>query len=168
MTVIESGEITLEPDEVNLGELVAQRLTLYHHLSDNKDISVDFKQRSLSTLRCDPDRITQVVDNFLSNAIKYSPFHSIVSVKLSESDGWHRFEVADNGCGISEENQEKLFNAYQRFSETTGGESSTGLGLVICKNFIEAHQGRIGYRDNEGGGSCFYFTLPSKTNHMSI
>jgi signal transduction histidine kinase len=123
---------------------------------------------AVSELRCDPDRLTQVIDNFLSNAIKYSPMRADITIHLFEIDGWHRLEVTDRGCGISLENQGKLFNAYQRFSETTGGESSTGLGLVICKNFVAAHQGRIGYRDNEGGKSCFYFMLPSSTNPLSL
>lgn len=168
MTVIETGQITIEPESVNLSELVAQRVEFYHHISDKKDITIEADLPELPELRCDPERITQVVDNFVSNAIKYSPMHSEIEINIFEMDGWHRLEIADRGCGISEDNQAKLFNAYQRFSETTAGESSTGLGLVICKNFIEAHQGRIGYRDHEGGGSCFYFMLPSPGNHLSV
>lgn len=168
MTVIETGKVTLDPTAVNLAELVTQRVDFYHHISDKKDIVIEADLPKLSTVRCDPDRITQVVDNFVSNAIKYSPMHSKIKINISEMDCWHRLEIYDEGCGISEENQSKLFNAYECFSETTAGESSTGLGLVICKNFIEAHQGRIGYKDNEGGGSCFYFMLPSPNNHLSV
>lgn len=107
MTVIETGKITIEPDFVNLSDLVAQRVEFYHHISDNKDITIDCDLPELPDLRCDPERITQVIDNFVSNAIKYSPMHSEIEISIFETDGWHRLEISDHGCGISEENQTK-------------------------------------------------------------
>ncbi len=162
IAVVEDGKVSIKPEEVCLSTLVKDRIAIYQSQFDHKHIRVTSNLPLLSKLVCDPYRIVQVVDNLISNALKYSPLSNEVNITLFERGGWQQFEVIDRGCGIAEENIPKLFAAYQRFNnETTGGESSTGLGLVICKNFIEAHHGTIGYKRPEGGGSCFYFMLPT-------
>ncbi len=163
LTELEDGNVAVSLEEVDLCELVKRRVEFYHYISDKKKIKITPELQPLDSITCDPTRIKQVVDNLISNAIKYSPIDSTVQVKLFEESGWQHLEVVDQGCGIDDSNVNKLFCAYQRLgNKTTAGEGSAGLGLAICKNFIEAHDGRIGYRHGETGGSCFYFMLPKK------
>jgi len=110
---------------------------------------------------CDRDRIGQAMDNFLTNAIKYSPEGSEITVTLQSVPDAVRFAVSDQGPGISREEQGNLFNEFAKAgSVTTGGEKSTGLGLAIVKKIIEAHKGHVGIDSEPGKGSTFYFTLP--------
>ena len=109
----------------------------------------------------DPERIAQVIDNLLRKAIKYSPYGSSITVTLEEKDGMAEFRVRDEGPGISEEDQARMFGEFQKLSaRPTGGEVSTGLGLAIVKKIIDAHQGSIKVESNLGEGSTFIFTIP--------
>ena len=109
----------------------------------------------------DPDRIGQAIDNLVSNAIKYSPHGSIVHVTLAQKDNEAQISVQDEGPGLSEEDQSKLFGAFQKLSATpTDGEKSTGLGLSIVKKIVEAHNGSVEVWSQLGSGSTFSFTIP--------
>ena len=114
--------------------------------------------------RLDPNKIRQVVDNLLSNAVKYSPPGSTVTV-LIHSDaagGTCTFCVQDQGRGIPEGEREKLFKDFGRLSvRTTGGEKSTGLGLVICRKIVETHHGTIVAENLPTRGCEFRVTLPA-------
>lgn len=103
-----------------------------------------------------------MIDNLLTNAIKYSKTNSLVIVKISESSGGEILtEVIDNGIGIPKEEHHKLFNYFTRTSSRpTAGETSTGLGLAISKKIVLLHNGRIGINDNTAAGCRFFYTLP--------
>ena len=109
----------------------------------------------------DPDRITQVVVNLLSNAAKFSKPGGVVRVEVSRRDGHVRVSVIDQGEGIPDEFRERIFS---RFSQADGSDTrqkgGTGLGLSICKSLVEQHGGRIDYRSEVGKGTEFYFELP--------
>jgi signal transduction histidine kinase len=109
---------------------------------------------------------SEAIDNFLSNAIKYSYNNSEIIVKISLPDDKHLLtEVIDKGKGIEEGEQQKLFNYFQKTStRPTGGEISTGLGLAIAKKIITLHNGEIGVKSVLDQGSNFYFTLPIQNN----
>ena len=101
----------------------------------------------------------------ISNAVKYSPPGSEIQVALSNPDGWLKVEVKDQGPGISEEDQPKLFGEFQRLSaQPTADEKSTGLGLAITKKIVEAHQGVLGVESALGAGSTFSFSIPLEPN----
>lgn len=109
----------------------------------------------------DPDRITQVVVNLLSNAAKFSKPGGVVRVEVRRSEDHVRVSVIDQGEGIPEEFRERIFS---RFSQADGSDTrqkgGTGLGLSICKSLVEQHGGRIDYRSEVGKGTEFYFELP--------
>ncbi len=108
----------------------------------------------------DPMRLRQVMDNLISNAVKYSPAGSEVRVRAAvEGDEW-LVSVQDQGPGLTADDQERLFEDFARLSaKPTGGEKSTGLGLAITRRVIEAHGGRIGVNSTPGSGATFWFTL---------
>ena len=104
--------------------------------------------------------MTQIVENFLSNAIKYSPRGRAVTIKLAHHEGTVTLEVHDEGPGLSEEDQAKLFRKFTRLTpRPTGDESSNGLGLSIVKRLAECMGGRVGCRSQLGKGSVFWVSL---------
>ena len=109
----------------------------------------------------DRNKIRQVVDNLISNAVKYSPKGSIITVFVLKDGDTAGFAVRDSGPGVPEEERHKLFKDYGRLStRPTGGEKSTGLGLAICKKIVEAHSGSLGVENIPGQGAEFYVSLP--------
>ncbi len=119
----------------------------------------------LNGINFDRVRIRQVIDNLISNAIKYGPIDSEITIKTYLDEHNHVFEVMDQGAGIPEGKIKNLYEPYFTLgSKTIGGEKSTGLGLSICKNIITSHGGRL--KDSAGvqGGSCFKFRIPALCN----
>jgi signal transduction histidine kinase len=109
----------------------------------------------------DKDRILQVLDNLVSNAIKFSDSGTRVDVVVESTDESVVVSVRDRGQGIPEAEQERLFRPFSRTSvKATAGEESTGLGLAICRKIVEAHGGRISVQSEPGKGSVFAFSLP--------
>jgi signal transduction histidine kinase len=109
----------------------------------------------------DRNKMRQVVDNLINNAVKYSPRGSVITVIVHASNGVAGFAVRDNGPGIPESERHKLFKDYGRLSaQPTGGEKSTGLGLAICRKIVEAHNGTISVENIPGRGAEFVVSLP--------
>jgi signal transduction histidine kinase len=101
------------------------------------------------------------MENYLSNAIKYSPSDTFVTINVKKATEGVTFSVKDQGQGISPKNQKKLFKKFGKAgSRPTGKEKATGLGLFICKNIIEKHGGKVAVKSQQGKGSTFSFTLP--------
>ncbi len=143
-------------DQCAINSPAAERksINLLMNLSDNLPESM-----------MDPQKISEVVDNILSNAIKFTPKEGKVLVSSSFRDDYIVVEVKDTGPGLSEEDLRKAFKKGVRLSsQPTGGESSTGLGLWIIKKLVEAHKGRVWVKSAVGKGSTFCFSLPLVTN----
>ncbi|MBF0368641.1 MAG: hybrid sensor histidine kinase/response regulator [Magnetococcales bacterium] len=157
VSVIESGKLSLRLSEGKLGDLIDSRVLLMRVIADRKQITI--KVEDLSTLpafQFDPDRMSQVVDNFISNAIKFSEAGTTITVTRGMMSGRPGFSVRDQGPGIPEDEQEKLFGSFQKLSVApTAGEKSTGLGLAIVKKIVDAHQGVIAVESTVGQGSTF-------------
>lgn len=160
-STIESGQMTLNKQNINLCTLIEERINLQTDKAKEKQIGIQQALPDSAMIEADPLRIGQVIDNLLSNAIKYSPMSSSVTVSVEKETETVRISVSDQGPGIKEKDISSLFKAFSRLGHhTTGGESSHGLGLSICMQIVNAHNGHIGYKDAPQGGSQFYFELP--------
>ncbi|HFD79598.1 MAG TPA: HAMP domain-containing histidine kinase, partial [Gammaproteobacteria bacterium] len=115
----------------------------------------------LPEIQADDTRITQVINNLVDNAIKYAPPGSEVTIHTRHTGNQVCCQVSDEGPGLTDADMDKVFTRYARLSNRpTGGETSTGLGLAICKHIVELHGGEIGVRNNPGKGCTFWFCLP--------
>lgn len=161
ISVIESGNLNLRCMDSDLVSLIQDRLHQSRLLAEPKEICIETEFAAVPLIPCDPNRFSQILDNLLSNAIKYSQPGSCVTVRLLREEHQLRLQVQDQGQGISEAEQKKLFRHFQRLSSTpTAGEQSTGLGLAIVKRMVEAHGWRITARSELGQGSVFEVLIP--------
>jgi len=111
----------------------------------------------------DADRLGQVVTNYLTNALKYSPTYRPVAVGLDIEEKWAQVWVRDEGPGLPPEEQEAIWERFHRvkgIEVQSGSGIGLGLGLYICRTIIERHQGQIGVESAPGQGSTFWFTVP--------
>jgi signal transduction histidine kinase len=162
ITKIESGRLELDLEPADLTALIDHNVTLNRVLAVKKSIQIQFQHdEDLPPTPVDRGKIDQVLNNLISNAVKFSVAGTTVVVRAFRSDGQVTVSVKDEGPGIPEEERQKLFRPFSRTSvQSTGGEKSTGLGLAIVKKIIQGHRGKIWVESGIGIGSTFYFTLP--------
>lgn len=162
VTSIELGQISLNLEPVNLSRLLRTQAGDYIYIANKKRITLD-EQLPAEDLSCPCDwtKISQVVSNFIDNAIKYSEPDTTIQL-IGERRGANVWiGIKDQGPGIKPDEIPHLFKNFGKTSSRpTGGEKSTGLGLAICKKIIEAHYGEIGVDSRPGAGATFWFTLP--------
>jgi signal transduction histidine kinase len=158
---IEAGELQLDRQPTDLAALLADNIALNEVLAAEKDIEVRLElDPGLPTLSLDADKIEQVVNNLVSNAIKFSPPHTVIRVSAAPVGGDVHLHVRDQGPGIPHEEQEKLFKPFGRTSVRAPGEKSTGLGLFIARQVVEGHGGRIWVEGGPGEGTSIGVALP--------
>lgn len=159
---IESGEIQLKLSNTDICKVVSERVNLYSPQAEAKEMNIQLQRPKAFKFDIDEVKIRQVIDNLLTNAIKYSPPGSGINVNVIESTSGLTIEVIDSGPGIKEEEREDLFKAFKVLStQPTGGETATGLGLAIANNIVKAHGGSLNYKDADTQGSCFSICIPS-------
>ena len=163
ISAIESGKLNLRLKEVNLHDFTSRVLKLNQRIGEQKNIKLEGEfDNDLPTFRFDPQRIEQVLSNLIGNAFKFSHSGTIVRLSVRRVDGGIEFAVADQGLGVREDELDRIFGEFEKMSNRpTANETSTGLGLSICKRIVELHRGYIGVDSEYGVGSRFYFTLPS-------
>lgn len=161
---VESSIINLECSETDLRELVEKAVKLHNITASKKNIKLEAEIKGYEKhLNLDKNRIAQVVDNLITNAIKFSPFDKEIRVVLTQDDKQTKVEVIDQGQGVPEKEMGKLFTTFGKTSvRPTNNEQSTGLGLAICRKIIESHKGTIQAVNNPNGGAAFSFTLKNK------
>jgi len=160
---IESGKLDLELRPTDLMVVVMQSLAAVRFISESKHIPILYEPAEMPDMMLDPKRMQQVVVNLLSNAIKYSHPHTKVKISVSESDKEVVLTVKDAGQGIPADDIGKLFQPFVKANvKSTGGEQSTGLGLVICKKITEAHGGRIWVESQISVGTTFFVAIPKE------
>lgn len=157
----EDGQLQLEIGPVDLNQLVQDVVESNSEYARSKSIDISFQSSPLPEVLADSPRLQQVMMNLVDNAIKFCPESAKVIVSTFERDGMATVEISDSGPGLTDEDIEKAFKNYARLSnKPTGGESSSGLGLAICKRLVEMHQGAIGVRNNDNIGATFWFQVP--------
>jgi signal transduction histidine kinase len=162
-TAIESNRILLELSEVDIKAIITASIEHYELIAKEKSQNIRFKYNSneIGTLQLDEMKITEIIDNLINNAIKYSDYGKEIEVGLYSTSNSIVCYIKDEGPGITDEDQSKLFGKFQKLSAIpTGGEPSSGLGLYIVKKFVEMHQGHIWVESKFGKGSKFIFELP--------
>ena len=161
VSVIESGKFDLRLTEENLSKLAKERAELVAGSAEKKQIKLTTDLQEVSNSLFDPDRMRQVIDNLLTNAIKFSPAGTTVDVACRQTKQTLAISVADQGPGIPSEDIDKLFGTFQKLSvQPTAGEKSTGLGLSIVKQIVNAHGGEITVDSKVGKGSVFTVRIP--------
>lgn len=161
ISVIDSGELSLEMNPVDLIRLIKETIRLDQITADRKGINILFDQHKVpKTLVFDQRKIKQVLDNLIGNAIKFSPHDSTIRVSATGGNGNVTISIKDQGPGIPKSERNNLFKTFGKTSvRPTGGESSTGLGLAICNRIVIAHGGTISVFCPPGGGSEFVVSL---------
>jgi signal transduction histidine kinase len=164
LSKLEQGKVEYRLEQLDLIEVIEQTIDSMKMNAKEKDISLVFiKPQSLPKVKASFDLMKQALVNLVSNAIKFSKKDGKVEIKAGERKDWVDVSVKDNGIGISEENQKKIFNKfYQVDSSMTKSAGGTGLGLVIVKKIMDIHKGKITLSSKPMRGTTFRFSLPKK------
>jgi signal transduction histidine kinase/ligand-binding sensor domain-containing protein len=156
------GMIEFKPQNYNLEKLISENIKVYENQIHNKNILLQTEfEKAPYFMTLDVDLLNIVVRNLLNNAIKFTPKNGHIITGFSATGNKVKVWVKDNGLGIEPENIEKLFCENANFSTIgTNNEKGTGLGLILCKEFVEMHSGEIWAESQTGEGTSFYFTIP--------
>lgn len=159
---MEDGSFKLHRVPFVMADCVNEVVERNRLLAERKSQQLVFSASDECVARVDGARIKQVVDNLVSNAIKFSPYGESIAVTLQCKDNRARIEVVDHGPGLTEADKKGLFHRFKRLSaRPTGGEPSAGLGLANARQLVEFHGGKIGAEsDGSGQGSRFWVELP--------
>ena len=157
------GKLNVVYQDVDLVEVTDGVIEIFSMVASLKKIRIREMKPQKMMVNADIDMLKTVVRNLLSNAIKFSKENSEVLVKMEEVDGMAVVSVQDYGCGISEEGQKKLLHTDTHFSTFgTNNEEGSGLGLLLCKDFVVKNGGKLWFTSKEGEGSIFSFSIPVK------
>lgn len=166
---IEAGKLELEKIAVKPADVINDVITLFWERAQSKrvDLAAYTGPGVPDEIEGDPVRITQVISNLLSNALKFTENGTVVvaarRIACDRGECFIEFSVTDSGVGISDEKQAKIFEAFSQADQsTTRKYGGTGLGLAICRRLVEAMGGTIGVASKQGRGARFYFNLPAR------
>ncbi len=158
----QTDKIAFEPSEFDLDNLVIQNITLLNENISKKNITVNYAQSDKFAVFADRNMINTVIRNLLTNAIKFTDIGGKITIYYQKKNGDIEFSIKDTGVGMSEEEIKQIFRVDTNISKTgTEGETGTGLGLILCKEFIKKNGGSIWVESKSGEGSKFYFTVPA-------
>ncbi len=161
-----TGRLTLQKRTMDLAKLVQERVHAHGGPAAQKQTRIEADAPERAPVWGDPRRLAQVVDNLVSNALKYSPPGARIRVLCARDGKVARVSVIDSGPGIPASERSVLFTEFGTTSVLpTAGEPSTGLGLSIVRHLVEAHGGSVGCESRPGQGSTFWFTLPVLTEN---
>jgi signal transduction histidine kinase len=160
---LHSGRMPFEPQNLNFSSICRNVIENLKQNANSKNISVSYVSSEDIIISADLFMINTVLRNLLSNAIKFTNMGGKVKISAKQTELEITISVSDNGIGISREEQKKLFDISRiHTTKGTSNESGTGLGLLLCKEFVEKHKGKIQVESERGKGSNFKITLPKK------
>lgn len=156
----QTGAIEFKPEPFDISELIKQNIELLSVQAGTKEITLHFPQAHLIMVMAHKNSVTTVIRNLISNAIKFTPPGGTITLSATKSNEEALISIADTGVGMSQDVIDKIFRIDAKHStKGTADEKGTGLGLVLCKDFVEKNNGSIGVQSEAGKGSTFYFTL---------
>jgi len=167
LSKLESNGAHGEFRTVDVGRLIHQTCEDFRPICVEKKMTLEIGDSATDTVRADPSRLRQALDNLLDNAIRYSRPDSRITLRAENEGAAVKFSVADQGCGISETDLPHIFERFYRAeksrardSEARETQAGTGLGLSIVEQIVQQHGGRVWVESDLGRGSTFYFTVP--------
>jgi GAF domain-containing protein len=166
LSKVEAGRMELEAADFDLPAAIENALTLVRERAARRGITLGSTiDGSVGAIRADERKVKQVLLNLLSNAIKFTPEGGRIDVRAATTDGMVEVSVADTGVGIAPEDQEEVFEEFRQVGTADKKVEGTGLGLALCRKFVELHGGRIWVESQVDQGSTFTFTLPVRVEH---
>ncbi|HEU5352241.1 MAG TPA: ATP-binding protein [Terracidiphilus sp.] len=161
LSKIEAGRLQLTLENVPVHASSAVVCDALQPLADKKSQTLVQHTSPELIVQADGTRLKQILMNLLGNAIKFTPEGGRIELSARKTGEQVRIEVRDSGPGIPQEEQHRIFEAFQRLKQTDKSTEGTGLGLAITKSLVELHGGQLGLESEPGVGSCFHFTLPA-------
>ena len=162
LALADAGQLMLTREQTDLRALIERAVTAFQPQANEQGIALTSEMEIIPPLQLDAQRIEQVVRNLVSNALRYTPSHGSVLVRLTRQGTLVRVQVRDTGIGIAPEALPHVFERFWRGDKSRSrAQGNTGLGLAIAKQWVEAHGGQIGVESELNKGSIFWFTLPS-------
>lgn len=167
---IQRGNMQFKPVPIVLSSVVTEVIELFKEVAAHKSIKVVNSISNDLTVKADAEMLKSILRNLISNALKYTGVNGEVKIEASVDEKFFVISVTDNGIGIGSDNIAKLFNVGISFSTRgTDKEKGTGLGLILCKEFVEMHGGELRVESKLGDGSKFLFSLPKNmTEHKKV
>lgn len=158
---IDYGDLKLNIVEVNLDNFIKSFIDSMKSVMKKKDIYIEYQPRHKKNIMADVQALERVMNNLIDNAFKYSPKGSVIEISTITNNNHIKINVADQGSGISEIDQEYIFDRFYRTASARASENKgSGLGLAIVKNLINSLNGEVGVSNRPEDGSIFWFTLP--------
>ena len=158
---IDYGDLKLNIVEVNLDNFIKSFIDSMKSVMKKKDIYIEYQPRHKKNIMADVQALERVMNNLTDNAFKYSPKGSVIEISTITNNNHIKVNVADQGTGISEIDQEYIFDRFYRTASARASENKgSGLGLAIVKNLINSLNGEVGVANRPEGGTIFWFTLP--------
>ena len=155
------GDVTYVPEKLNMNLIIEKNLLVFKGVADSKEISLNTSLTEEFNVYADKNMLTLVVRNLLSNAIKYTSKGGNVDINITRDNGTIKFSISDSGVGFDQEIAEKIFKNDSFYTTIgTNNEKGSGLGLILCKEFVLKMGGKIWAESTPGKGSTFFFTIP--------
>lgn len=157
------GKLKVVYQDIDMVEVVEGVIEIFSMVAGLKKIRIRIESPDVLAVNADIDMVKTVIRNLISNAIKFSHEDTEILVTVEAKDGMAVVSVKDSGCGIDEENQKKLLHTDTHFSTFgTNNEEGSGLGLLLCQDFVIKNGGKLWFTSTKGEGSVFYFDIPLK------
>jgi signal transduction histidine kinase len=169
LSKIEAGRMELELDDFHLPSAIDDALLLMRERAGRRGLALErHVDDRLGDVHADQRKVKQVLLNLLSNAVKFTPEGGRIEVRAAPVDGTIEIAVTDTGIGIAPEDQEAVFEEFRQVGRSDKKAEGTGLGLALCRKFVELHGGRIRVTSQVGRGSTFTFTLPVRGGDKAV